>query len=145
MNNSKEDILFVYNISLLHLTHKDFIGIIPSSIPAFLHFILVSITEIIFHFHGSHEQFPIGHCVWNLSLLHPARKDFIGIIASSILAFLHFLLVSITETVFHFHGSHKQFHIGYCVWNISLLYSTHSSTLLTLLTLLYSTLLIKIL
>ena len=54
MNSSKQDIVFAY-ISLLHPAHNDFIGIIPSSILAFLHFILVSIAEIIFHFNESHE------------------------------------------------------------------------------------------
>ena len=93
--------------------YKDFIGIIPSSIPAFLYFILVSITEIIFHFHGSHEQFHTGCCVWNVFLLHPARKDFIGIIPSSIPAFLHFILMSIAEIICYFQGIHEQFHIGY--------------------------------
>ena len=112
----------VWNVSLLHPACKDFIGIIPSSILAFLHFILVSIAQIIFHFHGSHEQFYIGYCVWNVSLLQPARKDLIGIIPSSILAFLHFILMSITEIIFHFQGIHEQFHIGYCVWNVSLLH-----------------------
>ena len=114
--------MFAYNISLLHPAHNDFIGIIPSSILAFLHFILVSIAEIIFYFQGIHEQFHIGYCVWNVSLLYVACKDFIGIIPSSILAFLHFILVSITVIIFHFHGSHEQFHIGYCVWNVSLLH-----------------------
>ena len=114
--------MFAYNISFLHLTHNGFIGIIPSSILAFLHFILVSIAEIIFNFQGIHEQFHLGYCVWNVSLLHLARKDFIGIIPSSILAFLYFILVSITEIIFYFHGSHEQFHKGYCVWNVSLLH-----------------------
>ena len=94
----------VWNVSLLHPAHKDFIGIIPSSIPAFLHFILVSIAEI-FYFYGIHEQFQLGCCVWNVSLLHPPRQVFIGIIPSPILGFLDFILVSI----FHFHGSHEQF------------------------------------
>ena len=111
----------VWNVSLLHLACKDFIGIIPSSIPAFLDFILVSIAEIIFYFHGIHEQVHTGYCVLNVSLLHPARRDFLGI-PSSILAFLHFILVSIAEIIFHFHGSHEQFLMGYCVWNVSLLY-----------------------
>ena len=101
--------MFAY-ISLLHAAHNDFIGIIPSSIPAFLDFILVSIAEIIFYFHGIHEQVRTGYCVLNVSLLRP---DFLGIIPTSILAFLHFILVSIAEIIFHFHGSHEQFHIGY--------------------------------
>ena len=96
-----------------------------SSILAFLHFRLVSIVEIIFYFHGIHEQFHIGYCVWNISILNPARKDFLGIIPSSILAFLHFILVSIAEIIFHFHGSHEQFHTGCCVWNVSLLHPAH--------------------
>ena len=49
----------------------------------------MSIAEIIFYFQGIHEQFHIGYCVWNVSLLHPAHKDFIGIIPSTIPAFLH--------------------------------------------------------
>ena len=114
--------MFGYNISLLHPAHNDFIGIIPSSILAFLHFIPVSIAEIIFHFQGIHEQFHIGCCVWNVSLLHLACKDFIGIIPSSIPTFLYFILVSLTEIIFQFHASHEQFHIGYCVWNVSLLH-----------------------
>ena len=168
-NSSKQDIVFAY-ISLLYPAYKDFIGIIPSSILAFLHFILVSIAEIIFLFYGIHEKFYKGCCVWNVSLLHPvrkdftsimsssnpgffafyigihcrnflfscysltvhirycvwnvflfhpARKDFIGIISSSISAFLHFILVSIAKN-FYFHVKHKQFHIGSCVWNVSL-------------------------
>ena len=120
MNSSKQDVVFSY-ISLLYAAHNDFIGIIPSSILAFLHFILVSIAEIIFHFHGSHEQFHIGHCVWNVSLVHQAGKYFIGLLPSSMSALLHFILVFITEIIFHFHGGHEQFHKGYCVWNISLL------------------------
>ena len=100
----------VWNVSLLHPAHKDFIAIIPSSIPAFLHFILVSIAEI-FHFYGTHEQFQIGCCVWNVSLLHPTGKVFISIIPSPILAFLDFILVS----TFHFHGGHKKFDIGYTI------------------------------
>ena len=114
-----------WNVSLLHPTCKDFIGIIPSSILPFFYFILVSITEIIFHFHGSHEQFHIGYCVWDVSLLHLAWKDFIGIIPSSIPAFLHFILMSIAEIIFYFQGIHEQFHIGYCVWNVSLLHPAH--------------------
>ena len=114
--------MFAYNISLLHPAHNDFIGIIPSSILAFFHFVLVSIAEIIFYFQGIHEQFHIGYCVWNVSLLHPAHKDFIGIIPFSIPPLLDFILVSITEIIFHFHGSHEQFHIGYCVWDVSLLH-----------------------
>ena len=92
--------MFAYNISLLHPAHNDFIGIIPSSILAFFHFVLVSIAEIIFYFQGIHEQFHIGYCVWSVSLLHPAHKDFIGIITSSIPAFFYFILVSIAEMVF---------------------------------------------
>ena len=113
---------YVWNVSLHHPAHKGFIGLIPSSILDFLHFMLASIAKIIFQFHGSHEQFPIGYCVWNVFLLHPAHKDFIGLIHSSISAFLHFILASIAKIIFHFHGSHEQFHIGYCVWNISLLH-----------------------
>ena len=114
--------MFACNISLLHLACKDFIGIIPLSVLAFLHFILGSIAEILFYFQCIHEQLHIGYCVWKVSLLYPAHKDFIGIIPSSIPAFLYFILVSITEIIFHFHGSHEQFHIGYCVWNVSLLH-----------------------
>ena len=121
MYSSKQDIVFAY-ISLLHPAHNDFIGFIPSSILAFLHFILVSIAEIIFHFNGSHEQFHIGHYVRNVSLLHTAYKDFTGLIPSSISALLHFILKSITEMIFHFHGSHEIFHIGCCVWSVSLLH-----------------------
>ena len=99
----------VWNVSLLHPAHKDFIGISPSSIPAFLHFILVSIGEIFF-FYGIHGQFHLGCCVSNISLLHPTRKVFIGIISSQILAFLDFI--------------HEQFHIGCCVWNLSVLQMT---------------------
>ena len=91
---------------------------------ALLHFILVFITEIIFHFHGGHEQFHKGYCVWNISLLPPACKSFRGIIPSSIPTFLHFILVYIIEIIFYFHGIHEQFHIWYCVWNVSLLPST---------------------
>ena len=101
---------------------KDLVGNIPSSIPDFLYLILVSITEIIFDFHGSHEQFHIRYCVWNFSLLHPARKDFIGIIPSSVPTFLHFILLSIAEIIFYFQGIHEQSHIGYCIWNLSLLH-----------------------
>ena len=99
MNSSKQDVVFSY-ISLLYAAHNDFIGIIPSSILAFLHFILVSIAEIIFHFHGSHEQFHIGHCVWNVSLVHQAGKYFIGLLPSSMSALLHFVLVFITFFIF---------------------------------------------
>ena len=102
----------VWNVSLHHLARKDFIGLIPSSIPAFLHLILASIVVIIFHFHGSHEQFHIVYCVLNVSLLHPAKKGFIGLILSSIPGFLYFILASIAKIIFHFHGSHEQFHIG---------------------------------
>ena len=109
----------VSNVSLHHPAPKDFIGIIPSSIPVFLHFMLASIAEIVFHFNCSHEQFHIGYCVWIASLLHLARKDFIGLIPSFILVLLHFILVSIAEIIFHFHGN-EQFHVGYCVWNVSL-------------------------
>ena len=87
MTSSKEDILFAYTIFLLYPSHKDFIGIAPSSISNFLHFLLVSITEVIFDFAGSHEQFTIGYGVWNVTLLHPAHKHFMGIIPSSIPAF----------------------------------------------------------
>ena len=83
------------------MAHKDFIGIITSSIAAFLHFLLVAIVEI-FYFYGIQEQFQIGCCVSNVSLLHPTRNVFISIIPSPILAFLDFILVSI----FHFYGSH---------------------------------------
>ena len=68
-------------------------------------------TKIIFHFHCSHEQFQIGYCIWIVSFLHPAPKDFIGIILSSIPAFSDFILVSIL----HCHGSHKKFDVGYTV------------------------------
>ena len=122
MNSFKQDILFVYNISPLHLACKDFKGIIPSSIPAFSHFILVSIAEIVFHFYGSHEQFHMGCCVWNFSLHHPAHKDFIGIIPSSIPAFFAFYTGVHCRKYFYLHGSHEQFHIGYCVWIVSLLH-----------------------
>ena len=91
-----------WNVSLLYLARKDFVSLIPSSILAFLHFILVSITEIIFHFHGN-EQFYVKYYVWNISLHHPSRKDFIGLIPSSIPVFSDFILVSIL----HFHDSHK--------------------------------------
>ena len=111
-----------WNISLLPPAFENFIGIIASSIPTFLHFILVSIIEIIFYFHGIHEQFHIGYCVWYVSLFNPARQDFIGIIPFSIPIFLHFILVSIAETVY-FHGIHGQYHIGCLVWNVSLLQS----------------------
>ena len=114
----------VWNLSFLHPTRKDFKSIIPSSISAFVYFILVSITEIIFNFHGSHEQLYIGCCVWNVFLLHP-RKDLIDIIPFSTPAFLHFIVMSIAEIVFYFQGSHEQFHIGYCVWNVSLLQPAH--------------------
>ena len=114
----------VWNLSFLHPTRKDFKSIIPSSISAFVYFILVSITEIIFNFHGSHEQLYIGCCVWNVFLLHP-RKDLIDIIPFSAPAFLHFIVMSIAEIVFYFQGSHEQFHIGYCVWNVSLLQPAH--------------------
>ena len=122
MNSSKQVLCLHIIFSLLHLAHNDFIGIIASSILTFLHFILVSIVEIIYYFQGIQEQFHIGHCGWNVSLLHPTCKDFIGIIPSSIPAFLYFILVSITEIIFHFHGSHDQFHIGYFVWKVSLLH-----------------------
>ena len=111
----------VWNVTLLHPAHKNFMGIIPSSIQTFSHFILVPIAEIIISFHGSHEQFHIGCCAWNVSLLHPVCKDFVGIIPSSIPTFLHLILESTAEITFHFDGSHKQFHIGYCLWNPSLL------------------------
>ena len=114
----------VWNVFLLH-PRKDLIDIIPFSTPAFLHFIVMSIAEIVFYCQGSHEQFHIGYCVWNVSLLHPAHKDFIDIIPSSILAFLHFILVSIAEIVFYCQGIHEQFHLGYCVLNISLLHLAH--------------------
>ena len=78
-------------------------GIIRSSIPDFLYFILVSITAIIFDFHGIHEQFHIGYCVWNISLLHLTRKAFIGIILYPILTLLDFKMISIS----HFDGSHE--------------------------------------
>ena len=123
MNSSKQDILFVYNIFVPHLAQKDFMGIIPSSIPALTHFILVS-TAKIYHFHGSHQQFHIGYCVWNVSLLHLVHKDFMGITPSSIPVFLHFILAFIAVINFHFHGSYEQFRIGYCVWNVSLLHPT---------------------
>ena len=121
MNSSKQDIVFAY-ISLLHPAHNDFLGFIPSSILAFLHFILVSIAEIIFHFNGSHEQFHIGHYVRNVSLLHTAYKDFTGLIPSSISALLHFILESIAEIIFYFHVIHEQFHIGCFIWIASLLH-----------------------
>ena len=87
----------------------------------FFHFILVSIVVRIY-FHGIQEQFHIGYCVWNASLLNPAREDFVGIIPFSIPIFLHFILVSIAETVY-FHGIHGQYHIGCFVWNVYLLQS----------------------
>ena len=102
-----------------NITWKDFIGIIPSSIPAFLHFILASITKIIFHIHVSHEQVHIGYFVWNVSLLYPAWKDFKGIIPSFILAFL---LMFIAEIILYFQRIHEQFHIGFCVWKVCLLH-----------------------
>ena len=120
MNSSIQD--SVWTNSLLHLACKDIIGIIPSSIPALLHFILVSVAEIIFYFHGIHEQFHIGCCVWNVSLLDLAHKVFIGIIPFSIPAFFLFILVSIAEIIFYFHGIHEHFHIGCCVWNVSFLH-----------------------
>ena len=102
---------------------KDFIGIIPSSILPFLHFMLLFIAKIIFPFHGIHEQFHIGYCVWNVSLLNPARKDAISIIQSSLLAFLHYILVSIAEI--YFRSIQKKLHMGYRVLNVSLLHPAH--------------------
>ena len=99
INSSKKDTLFAYNIFLLHPAHKDFIGIIPSSIPAFHTFHAGAHAEVFFIF----IRFS---CVCNLSILHPARKDFISI-HSSISVFSHFILVSIAEIIFHFHGSHE--------------------------------------
>ena len=115
----------VWNFSLHHPLHKDFIGIIPSSISGFLCFILVSIAEIIFHSHGIHEMFHIEHCFCNVSLPHLVSKGFIGLILPSIPAFLHFILLSNAEIIFHFHGSHEQFCMRYCVWNVSLLNPAH--------------------
>ena len=124
LNAHYEDIVFACNISLIYPAHNNFIGIIATSILAFLHFILASIVEIIFHFHGSHEEFHVGYCAWNVLLLPPTRKDFKGIIPSCILAFLHFILVFLAENIFHFHGIHEQFHKGYCLWNVSLFHLT---------------------
>ena len=79
----------VWNASHHHPVHKDFIGFIPSSIPAFLHFLLASIAKIIFHFHGSTWTVP-HRIIWNVFHLYSARKDFIGIIPSSIPVFPYF-------------------------------------------------------
>ena len=98
-------------------------GTIRSSIPDFLYFILVSITAIIFDFHGSHEQFHIGYCVWNVSLLHLSRKAFIGIILYPILTLLDFIMISIS----HFHGSHEQFDIRYTIIKCVLCFSIYTS------------------
>ena len=119
MNSSTQYVVFgMYRSSIQHI--KIIQALFPLH-PSFFAFHTGGRCKGIFYFHGSHEQFHIGYCVWNASLLHPAHKDFIGIILSSILAFLHFILVSIAG-IFYFHGIHEQFHIGCCVWNVSLLH-----------------------
>ena len=102
MKSSINDIVFGMYPSSTQLV-RTLQALCPPQIPASLHFILVSIAEIIFHFHVIHEQLHLRYCVWNVSLLDPVRKVFIAIIPSPILAFLDFILASII----HFHGSHE--------------------------------------